>query len=486
MKVLRKVKEVGFSILPVFLLVALLHWFVTPLKEGMLLSFLIGGVLIILGLSLFLLGTDIGLIPIGEKIGSTVTRKKRISLVLFTALVVGVAIIFAEPNISILAGQVFLVAPSISPLLMTFSIALGVGIFLMIAMVRVVLHIPLKWVYAISYVLLFVLGSFSNLEFLGIAFDSGGAATGPLAVPFIMALGVGIARVQKNQSDADNFGYVSLVLIGPTMAMLLLSLFQGENQTATHSSQAVPQMQSFLSLIVPSTLQVLSSLLPLILVCIFFQIFLVRMPARQLIRMSFGLFYASLGLILFFVGVNGGFIPVGYQIGYQLGRLNTNFLLVAGLLIGSLTVLSEPSVAILINQVQEITQGHLRKPVMLGALAIGVGGSGLLAMVRIIYSLPILYFLMPVYGLAIFLSFRVPDLFIGLSFDSGSVSSGPLASTFLLSFAIGASVAVGGNPVSDAFGIIIFVSMTPVVIVQLLGLLYKRKQAKLQKGGRKQ
>jgi len=486
MEALKKVKEVGLSILPVLLLVTLLHFFVTPLSEGMLSSFLIGGVLIILGLSLFLLGTDIGLIPIGERIGSAVTRKKRLSLLLITALLVGMAIIFAEPNISVLLEQVSLVAPSISPLSMLLSIALGVGIFLMIAMVRVILHVGLKWVYAISYLLLLVLGIFSKPDFLGIAFDSGGAATGPLAVPFIMALGVGIAHVQKSQTDADNFGYVSLALIGPTMAMLVLSLFSGDGNTAVQSTSSVPQIQPFLSLFVPSTQQVLSSLFPLVVLCILYQIFLVRMPARQLIRMAFGLVYASLGLILFFVGVNGGFIPVGYQIGYQLGQLNESLLLLFGLVIGAVTVLSEPSVAVLIDQVQEITQGHLRKPIMLAALSIGVGGSGLMAMFRIIHSLPIWYFLVPVYGLAVLLSFRIPDLFVGLSFDSGSVSSGPLASTFILSFAIGASTSVGGNPVSDAFGIIIFVSMTPVVIVQLLGLLYKRKQAKLEKGGKGQ
>lgn len=486
MEAIRKLREVGLSILPVLVLVTLFHWFVAPFPDGMLSAFLIGGVLIILGLSLFLLGTDIGLVPIGERIGSAVTRKKRLSLLMFTAFVVGMAVVFAEPNISILVEQLSFVAPSLSPLSLVFSIALGVGFFLMLAMVRVVLHISLKWVYAVSYMVLLLLTLFSDPAMLGIAFDSGGAATGPLAVPFIIALGVGIAHVQKQQRDADNFGYVSLALIGPTMALLLLSLIGGESQLGGGAAQEAPQLRTFISLVYPSTQQVLSSLVPLVLVCILYQIVLVRMPIRQLLRMAFGLVYASIGLILFFIGVNGGFIPAGYQIGFQIGQLNKQFLLLAGFVLGAVTVLSEPSVAVLIDQVNEITQGHLRKRVMLSALAIGVGVSGFLAMFRIIHSLPIWYFLVPVYGIAVFFSFRVPDLFVGLSFDSGSVSSGPLASTFILSFAIGASASVGGDAVRDAFGIIIFVSMTPVVVVQMLGLFYKRKQGKLKRGGHAQ
>ena len=487
MELLKKLKEVGSSIVPILVLVSLMHFFWIPLEQGMLSSFLIGGVLIIAGLAFFLLGTEIGLLPIGERIGSASVRTKNLVVLLSTGLIVGIVIILAEPNITVLQEQVASVNPSISTTLMVVMIALGVGLYLMIGLLRVVFRIPLKWIYLGSYTLLFLLAAFSSQEMLAMAFDSGGAATGPLAVPFIMAIGLGVARVQKKQEESDNFGYVSLALIGPTLALVVLGLFSKEGGASLVTTVQIPVAGGFLSLVEESVSQVVRSLIPLVLLCIVYQLVLLKMTIGQLVRVAVGFLYVFLGLTLFFVGVNGGFIPAGYQIGYAIGMLDSRLLLLTGMVIGSITVLSEPSVWVLIDQVQTITQGHIRKGIMLIALAIGVGLSGFLAMLRVITGLSIWYFVLPVYTIAVLLSFRIPTLFVGLSFDSGSVSSGPMASTFILSFAIGASVAVGGNPTTDAFGVIIFVSMTPVVIVQLLGLLYKHKQAKLaaQKGRKK-
>lgn len=486
MELIKKLKEVGLSIIPILVLVTLMHFFLTPLPEGSLISFIIGGACLIAGLSLFLLGTEIGLLPIGEKIGSAATRSKHLIVLLGTGFIVGVVIILAEPNIAVLAGQVKGVNPSMSTSNLVAMIALGVGLYLMIGITRVVFHLSLRWIYLISYALLFTLFYFGPAEMMGIAFDSGGAATGPLAVPFIIAIGVGIARVQKKQNDADNFGYVSLALIGPTLAIAILSLFTQGESTAGPAAVSIASDGNFLSLFVPSIGMTAKALVPLLLLCLFYQVFLLKMPFGQLVRLAIGFIYLFLGLTLFFVGSNGGFIPVGYQIGYTVGQFNPYLLLLVGAVIGAITVLSEPSVWVLVDQVQVITQGHLKKPVMLGALAIGVGLSGFLSMVRVITGLSIWYFVLPAYALAVLLSFWVPDLFVGLSFDSGSVSSGPMASTFILSFAIGSSVAMGGNPTTDAFGVIIFVSMTPVVIVELLGLVYKRTQKKMAaaKGGK--
>jgi len=467
MELLKKLKEVGSSIIPILALVALMHFFITPLPAGSLTSFIIGGFLLIAGLSLFLLGVDIGLLPIGERIGSAATRSKHLLVLLGTGFLVGVVIILAEPNIAVLAEQVKGVNPSISKTSLVSMIAIGVGFYLMVGMVRVVFHLSLRLVYLVSYALLFILFIFSPIEMMGIALDAGGAATGPLSVPFIMAIGIGIARVQKKQNDADNFGYVSLALIGPTLALGILSLFN-DGGAASSGEVSVAAAGNFLSLIQPSLAMTAQALVPLLLLCLFYQFLLLKMPLGQLVRMVTGFVYLFIGLTLFFMGSNGGFIPVGYQIGYAIGTYNRYLLLLVGVVIGAITVLSEPSVWVLVNQVQEITQGHIKKPLMLVALAIGVGLSLFLAMIRVI------------------LSFFVPDLFVGLSFDSGSVSSGPMASTFILAFAIGSSVSVGGNPLTDAFGVIIFVSMTPVVIVELLGLVYKRTQKKMaaSKGGK--
>ncbi|MCK9599213.1 MAG: DUF1538 domain-containing protein [Sphaerochaeta sp.] len=485
MELLKKLKEVGSSIIPILALVALMHFFITPLPAGSLTSFIIGGFLLIAGLSLFLLGVDIGLLPIGERIGSAATRSKHLLVLLGTGFLVGVVIILAEPNIAVLAEQVKGVNPSISKTSLVSMIAIGVGFYLMVGMVRVVFHLSLRLVYLVSYALLFILFIFSPIEMMGIAFDAGGAATGPLSVPFIMAIGIGIARVQKKQNDADNFGYVSLALIGPTFALGILGLFN-DGGAASSGEVSVAAAGNFLSLIQPSLAMTAQALVPLLLLCLFYQFLLLKMPLGQLVRMVTGFVYLFIGLTLFFMGSNGGFIPVGYQIGYAIGTYNRYLLLLVGVVIGAITVLSEPSVWVLVNQVQEITQGHIKKPLMLVALAIGVGLSLFLAMIRVITGLAIWYFVLPTYALAVFLSFFVPDLFVGLSFDSGSVSSGPMASTFILAFAIGSSVSVGGNPLTDAFGVILFVSMTPVVIVELLGLVYKRTQKKMaaSKGGK--
>ena len=477
MGLLKKLKEVSLSVGPMVALIALLHFFVAPLPEGNLLDFAIGGVFIIVGLSVFLTGIEIGLIPIGERIGSDTTSSKNLWLVLFTGMIVGVVIILAEPSIAVLADQVAMVNPSISTTSLVTMIALGFGFYMMIAMARVVLRIPLKWIYAVSYGVLFILFAFSSPIMMSIAFDSGGASTGPLSVPFVMAVGLGVARVRSRRT-VITFGFVSLVLIGPTRP-----------SGSSASSAARPQRWPASWWCDKRRLPLLSSLdaagrsvagSPIIL-CLVYQVPLIKMPFRRLLRVGVGFIYLFIGLTLFFIGVDGGFIPVGFQIGYAIGSVSTTLLLVVGLAIGAITVLSEPSVYVLVDQVQAITQGHIRKSVMLVALSIGVGLSVFLAVLRIITGLSLWYFVLPVYAVAVALSFVIPDLFIGLSFDSGSVSSGPMATTFLLSFAIGSSVAVGGNPTTDAFGVIIFVSMTPVLVVQMLGLLFARTQAKMQK-----
>ncbi|HZJ87526.1 MAG TPA: DUF1538 domain-containing protein, partial [Sphaerochaeta sp.] len=422
MGLLKKLKEVGQSIIPIVALVALLHFFVTPFPDGELVNFAIGGLFIIAGLAIFLTGTEIGLIPIGERIGADTTGTKNLWLVLLTGLAVGVIVIVAEPSIAVLADQVAMVNPAISTTLLVTMIALGFGFFMMIGMARVVLRIPLKWIYAISYGLLFLIFAFSSPIMMGIAFDSGGASTGPLSVPFVLAVGLGVARVQQKQRESDNFGLVSLVLIGPTFAIGILSLLGGGSTEVPTGEVIIQESGNFLSLILPSMSQVAQALVPLMILCLVYQVLLIKLPLRRLLRVGVGFIYLFIGLTLFFVGVNGGFIPGGFQIGYTIGSYSTALLLLVGLAIGAITVLSEPSVYVLVEQVEVVTQGHIKKPVMLTSVAIGVGLSVFLAVVRIITGLSLWYFVFPAYTLAVILGFLVPELFVGLSFDSGSVS----------------------------------------------------------------
>jgi hypothetical protein len=399
-------------------------------------------------------------------------------------LVIGFVITIAEPDISVLANQVHAVNPAIIPWVLITLIAIGVGVFVTLGMLRVLFGISLKKLLVILYLGLFVLAAFSDPSLVAVAFDSGGATTGPMAVPFIMALGLGVTRIQKRQKEADNFGFIALASIGPVIAVLILGiLLKGSVVESATSSSAVAFTGGFAHLFPEMAKEVSMALAPLLAICALFQVLFIRMPARQVLRMVMGFLYSFLGLVIFFVGANGGFMPVGYSLGYALSQVSPYLLIAVGLLLGAITVIAEPAVWVLVEQVEDISNGHIRKKVMLSAMAIGVSLSIGLSMVRIITGLSVWWFLLPGYALALLLLFGCPPLFTALAFDSGGVASGPLSSTFILSFAIGSSLGQGGNPATDAFGVVAFVAMTPLITIQLLGLLYKRKQAKMDRKG---
>ncbi|WP_320129792.1 DUF1538 domain-containing protein [uncultured Sphaerochaeta sp.] len=484
MELLRKLKEVSISIIPICLLVTLLHFTISPLSESQLLSFYLGSVFVILGLALFLVGTEIGLLPIGEKIGSVVTGKKNLPLLIFTGVIIGFVITFAEPDISVLASQVQKVNSSISPLLLITLIALGVGLFVTLGMLRVLFALSLKKLLIMFYTLIFILAFFSNPSLSAIAFDSGGATTGPMAVPFIMALGLGIARIQKRQNEADTFGFIALASIGPILGVLVLGLFKtNADMGSVSQSMASYETNGFIHLFPEMAGDVAKALTPLVLICALFQVTLVKMPVRQVFKMVMGILYSYIGLVVFFVGAQGGFMPVGYTLGSTLSAISPSLLIGMGFVLGAITVIAEPAVWVLVDQVETISNGHIRKTVMLVAMAIGVSLSIGLSLLRIVTGLSLWYFLLPGYVLALILMRWCPPLFSAMAFDSGGVASGPLSSTFILSFAIGASTGLGGNPATDAFGVIALVAMTPLVTIQLLGLLYKKKQAKMENKG---
>jgi hypothetical protein len=484
MELLRKLREVAISVVPVCLIVTLLDLTIVPLQDGELGRFFLGSLFVIFGLALFLVGTEIGLLPIGEKIGSIVTGKRNIGLLVGVGLLIGFVITVAEPDISMLAKQVTLVNPAISSRMLVLLIALGVGLFVTLAMVRALFALSLKKFLLVFYLLLFGLVWFSDPSLVAIAFDSGGATTGPMAVPFIMALGLGVARIRKNHGEADNFGFIALSSVGPVMAVLLLGvLMQHGNDPAAVPEGYVFVSERFAVLFPHTAAEVATALGPLLAICILFQVTLVHMPSRQVFRMFMGMFYSFLGLVLFFVGAQGGFMPVGFSLGQGLALRSPSLLVLLGILLGAITVIAEPAVWVLVEQVETISNGHIRKRVMLSAMAVGVSLSIGLSMLRIVTGMPLWHILVPGYALALLLMAWCPPLFSALAFDSGGVASGPLSSTFILSFAIGSSVGQGGNPGTDAFGVIALVAMTPLVTIQLLGLLYKRKQTRMERKG---
>ena len=482
MQVLNKLKEAAVSVLPIMGIVGLLHLTIAPIEDS-LPAFLVGGVLLIIGLSIFLLGAEIGLVPIGQKTGAALTAKRSLPLMILAGLAVGFFATVAEPDVQVLATQVVGVAPDISPNMLIMMIGIGVGGFVAVAVVRSVLRFSLKILLLVFYLLVFGCAWLTDPAFLGIAFDAGGATTGPLTVPFIMALGVGIASSYgRNNADGDqSFGFVGLSSIGPVLAVLLLGIFltPGSNQAAAAATSAQPLSlgDHFLTLLPEIVHEVLMALGPLAALCVLFQFTLLHLPPIQLARVIVGFVYTFVGLVIFFLGAKGGFIPAGTELGGQLATTDGGvFLIPVGVLLGALVVCAEPAVWVLNEQVEQASGGHIRARVMLVSLSIGVACAVGIAMFRVWQGVSLWWFLIPGYIITFVLTRFCPDLFTAIAFDSGGVASGPMASTFILSFTLGASSATGGNPATDAFGVIAMIAMTPLITIQILGMLYARKR----------
>lgn len=487
MQAKEKFAESLYSVLPIMLIVLALHWTIVPIGE-VLWQFLVGGALLIIGLGVFLLGTEIGMVPIGQKAGAALTSRKNFPLMLGAGFAIGFLVTVAEPDVQVLAVQVASVDASISPTALVFMIAAGVGLFVSVAMGRIILQVPLKAMLALFYGLVFVCALFTSPSFLGIAFDAGGATTGPMTVPFIMALGVGVAAVRggKNAGE-ESFGFIGLASVGPIVAVLTLGmLFQGGSGTelphVVERAVRLPLPLHFLQLIPEVAEEVVRALAPLALLFVVFQFTLLKMPPVQLVKMIVGLVYTFVGLVCFFVGVKGGFMPAGAELGGMIARLEHNTALVPiGFVLGAMVVCAEPAVWVLNGQVEQVSGGHIRKKVMLVSLSVGVACSVAIAMLRVMTGLSIWWFLIPGYALALGLTRFCPRMFTAIAFDSGGVASGPMASTFILAFTLGASKALGGNPITDAFGVIAMIAMTPLLTIQILGILYTAKERKAEK-----
>lgn len=471
MSLFNKIKETSISVIPIMFLVAVLNFTTAPLEPATFLHFLSGGLLTILGLSLFLLGADIGIIPIGEKGGASLTSKKNLPLLLVVSFAIGFIITFAEPDVQVLAHQVQLINPAVNSLVLITMISIGVGFFVSLGLLRTVLNLPIKLFYLILYIILFAFAVFTPSDFLSVAFDAGGATTGPMTVPFILALGMGVAAVHSRKDSHENsFGLTGLVSIGPILAVVILGIIMG-NAGPESVYKASEATLNFRHILVDEFWEVTKALLPLAGLFVAFQVFLMKMPPQQIFRMAFGLIYSFIGLILFLTGVNYGFIPAGTELGAILGLPeNEVVLLVTGAIMGAVVVCAEPAVWVLTRQVEHISGGTIKRKALLIALACGVSISVLLSMIRVTHGFSIWYYLIPGYSLALLLMIFCPTMYTAIAFDSGGVASGPMTSTFILSFTLGASKASGGNPVADAFGVIAMVAMTPLIAIQILGI----------------
>ena len=484
-KLKEKIMESLASVLPITVIVLLISMTIVPLEVGTLTLFLTGAFLLIVGMGFFQLGAEMSMTPIGQGIGGYLVKKSRLPVIIIVCLVMGILITIAEPDLQVLANQV----ASIPNQVLIWTVAIGVGIFLVIAFLRILFHVHLAKLLIFFYICLFVLAFIAPFEFTAVAFDSGGVTTGPMTVPFIMALGIGLSSARSDKESAnDSFGLVALCSIGPILMVLLLSIFYHPTD-ASYAAVEVPTIvtthdvaREFTHALPEYTQEVLTCMLPIVAVLIVFQLVTRTYRTRQLIRIGIGLIYTIVGLILFLTGVNVGFAPVGNLIGNGLGSGNTMkwILIPIGIIIGYYIVKAEPAVQVLNVQVEELTGGMVSRKMMNTALSIGVACAVALAMLRVLTGINIFWIIIPGYAAALLLTHLVPSVFVGIAFDSGGVASGPMTSTFLLPLAMGACSAVGGNVVTDAFGIVALVALAPLLTIQIMGMIYNHKSKNIQ------
>ncbi len=474
------IKESLTSVLPIALIVLILSISFVTLAAGVLVLFLFGTILLILGMSFFTVGSGISMEPLGDGIGKSLNKKNKLLIPLIICFVLGFLITVSEPDLQVLAEQV----PTIPNALLINFVGLGVGLFLSITFIRSKKNIPLRTLLLIFYALIIAIAFFAPKDFIPTAFDSGGVTTGPMTVPFIMALGAGLAASKKGKNTGENsFGLVALCSVGPILSVLLLSIFYKpmpatasfEIADVKTSTQAFAQFAKALPVYAE---EIGIAVAPIVAVFVIFQLITRRYHIHTILKMSFGFLYTYIGLVLFLTGANVGFMPAGRLIGAQVAAGNYKYLLIPiGMLMGYFVVAAEPAVHSLKRQVNEITNGAISQNSVALALSIGVAVSVGIAMLRVLTGIPIMPFLLIGYAVSLTISFFVPCIYTGIAFDSGGVASGPMTSTFMLPFAMGACEAVGGNVMTDAFGIVALIAMAPLTTIQILGRYERRRHA---------
>lgn len=473
-KLKEKWQEAVSAVLPIIGIVLLLCFAVAPISPSILLCFLMGAVLLLVGMMFFTLGAEVAMSPMGERIGTCLTKSKKLWLVLGLSFLLGFIITISEPDLQVLAQQV----PAVPNMVLILSVACGVGVFLVVAFLRMLFGIPLPPLLLIFYTGIFILAFFVPRDFLSVAFDSGGVTTGPMTVPFIMALGIGISSIRSDRHAADDsFGLVALCSIGPILAVMILGMIYNP-QEASYIPPVIPEIENSVHLWklfaveFPTYMKEIAiALLPVIVFFLIFQILVLKLTKRKLFKITAGLIYTYIGLVLFLTGVNVGFMPAGNYLGQILAGLDAPWVLIPiAMVMGFFIVKAEPAVYVLNKQVEEITDGAISAKAMGMGLSIGVAVSLGIAMIRVLTGISILWFLIPGYTIALGISFFVPKIYTAIAFDSGGVASGPMTAAFLLPLAQGACVALGGNIVTDAFGVVAMVAMTPLITIQVMGL----------------
>ena len=479
-KLREKWNEALQAVLPIIAIVLVLCFVIAPISSSILLCFLLGAVLLLAGMMLFTLGAELAMSPMGERVGTCLTKSRKLPVVIGLSFLLGFIITISEPDLQVLANQV----PAVPNMTLILSVACGVGTFLVVALLRMLFSVALPPLLLVFYGVVFVLAMFVPKDFLSVAFDSGGVTTGPMTVPFILALGIGVSNIRSDKkAEADSFGLVALCSIGPIIAVMLLGLFypaqSADTQiTAAQYADTAHIGSTYLRSLPHTLLETAVSLLPIAAVFVIFNAFSLKLTKRSFARICFGIFYTYAGLVLFLTGVNVGFSPLGTVLGSELMNSRAAALAVPlAMVFGWFIISAEPAVAVLEKQIEEVSAGAIPGKAIKLSLSAAVCVAMGLSMIRVLTGISVLWFLLPGYAAALILSFFVPDIYTAIAFDSGGVASGPMTATFMLQFFIGASGATGGNILSDAFGVVALVAMVPLISIQAVGLIYKKREA---------
>lgn len=473
------------AVSPIAVIVLLIHILISPLDADIMLRFGVGTLFIIIGLTIFLVGVDLGITPMGQHIATALTKFNSKRIVIITVVILGFFISVAEPDLHILANQVAMVTGGVvSKLQVVLSVSVGIGLMLTLGVFRILYNIPLYKLLAVIYGFILILALLTTPEFLAISFDASGATTGALTVPFIMAISIGAAAMKKDSkaSEKDSFGLVAIASAGAIIALMLLNLvlktgeMTGSLELDLNNNSGV--LAPFIHNAPHLAKELLLALSPFLIIFVLFRFLFLKLNMRHFFKILMGMVYTYVGLLLFLLGVNSGFMLVGNLIGIQLSVSNFQWILIPiGFILGLVTILAEPAVHVLTQQIEEVTSGYVKKSAVLVSLCLGVGFAVMASVIRVmIEPLQLWHFLLPGYMIAIILMFFSPKLFVGIAFDAGGVATGPMTATFILAFIQGAAEGIPtADVLRDGFGMIAMVAMMPIITLELLGVLYKIK-----------
>ncbi|WP_058485582.1 DUF1538 domain-containing protein [Defluviitalea phaphyphila] len=486
--IVSRVKEVFLSVVPIILLVLILNFTISPMDTTLIIRFLIGALFVILGLTIFLLGVDIGITPFGSLTGASIAKTNKLWIVLIAGLIFGFFISIAEPGLMVLAHQINIVTlGQISKISILIIVSIGLAIMLVLGFIRIFYNIPLYKILFVLYLITFVLAIFSSREFLAISFDASGSTTGILAVPFILSLSTGISKLKKDSkaSEKDSFGLVAIASTGAIISVLILDIFSKPNEFSAEINSEISSLNSvleaFIKIIPNCLMESFIAILPLLVILLVLQKISLRLKKKELRKLLTGFIFTFIGLFIFLLGVNAGFMDVGTSIGNDLVLSdNKIYIIIIGFILGFVTILAEPAVYVLTHQIEDVTSGYIKRKVVLIPLAIGVGLAVALSVIRILIpKIQLWHYLLPGYIICLLMMFFIPKLFVGIAFDAGGVATGPMTATFILAFIQGAANAFEeANLMVDGFGMIATVSMTPIITLEILGLIFAIKLRK--------